>query len=699
MGDKKNIDRLFQEQFRDFEATPDEAVWDKIAQDLDENQKTKKKIIPLWLQVSGVAATLILLISLGVNSLSTLTTNNNENGVVNTNNQNKTNQSLDSDTNSAVTNTNESPSKDVDEVPSDTFNQNHNLKSNTTGVVSGNNKGQNNILGNELDNNVDKKGEALVQGGQNKSGTGKGENSSLTNQSSKNRLVNQEKLDRNNTLFQNRNQQVKQEEIVASQNKKSNLSPTKLELRPNEFEKDAVLTNNNKKKEVVAVREQGETKIVSQLNEENIGIEKTPQEGIAVQDTNEVLFKANTSGNDKEVSNNSEDKERIALNDGEKEREEKQLETDKPFTNSIDKALVETAVNRKNKEVVVEASNKKEGLQEVTSKQGGNEADATALDEKNALEKTASELKALAQEESKKEHATEGDEKELSETVANIEEEEKKEEELLKEEDKKSIEEAITEQETAKEVKEEIDEALRKKWNVAPSIAPVYYNTLSQGSPIDDQFKTNPKKAQVSMSYGLHFSYDLGKRWSVRSGVQKLEVGYKTEQVAVLALGETSGVISSKPRNVNLAPQAEGLDIISSANVVAVQMPANFSSLLNSNLEQRLGYLEVPLELTYKITQSRFSLRVIGGMSTFILSDNEIYANWLNEKRLVGSAANVNQVSFSTNLGLGASYDLGKSFYFNLEPTFKYQLNPFSSDSGNFKPYILGVYSGFSFKF
>ena len=65
----------------------------------------------------------------------------------------------------------------------------------------------------------------------------------------------------------------------------------------------------------------------------------------------------------------------------------------------------------------------------------------------------------------------------------------------------------------------------------------------------------------------------------------------------------------------------------------------------------------------------------------------------------IGEANNINQISYSTNIGLGFNYNISKSFNFNFEPTFKYQLNAFSNDSGNFKPYIIGVYTGFSFKF
>ena len=62
-------------------------------------------------------------------------------------------------------------------------------------------------------------------------------------------------------------------------------------------------------------------------------------------------------------------------------------------------------------------------------------------------------------------------------------------------------------------------------------------------------------------------------------------------------------------------------------------------------------------------------------------------------------ADNLNNIHFSTNLGIGLKYGFMKSFEFNVEPTFKYLLNTFSSDDGNFKPYVFGIYSGVSYKF
>jgi hypothetical protein len=59
MSDKKHIDRLFQEKLKNFEATPNDAVWDSIENTLHQ-KKRKRRVIPLWWQIAGVAAILTL---------------------------------------------------------------------------------------------------------------------------------------------------------------------------------------------------------------------------------------------------------------------------------------------------------------------------------------------------------------------------------------------------------------------------------------------------------------------------------------------------------------------------------------------------------------------------------------------------------------------------------------------------------------
>ena len=59
MSDKKNIERFFQEKFKDFEVNPSPEIWNNIAMKL-ENKENKKRIFPIWFKVIGIAASLVI---------------------------------------------------------------------------------------------------------------------------------------------------------------------------------------------------------------------------------------------------------------------------------------------------------------------------------------------------------------------------------------------------------------------------------------------------------------------------------------------------------------------------------------------------------------------------------------------------------------------------------------------------------------
>ena len=64
MSEKKNIDKLFKEQFKDFDASPSDTVWKNIEQELNKD-KRKKRIVPIWWKLGGAAAVLALLFTVG----------------------------------------------------------------------------------------------------------------------------------------------------------------------------------------------------------------------------------------------------------------------------------------------------------------------------------------------------------------------------------------------------------------------------------------------------------------------------------------------------------------------------------------------------------------------------------------------------------------------------------------------------------
>ena len=148
-----------------------------------------------------------------------------------------------------------------------------------------------------------------------------------------------------------------------------------------------------------------------------------------------------------------------------------------------------------------------------------------------------------------------------------------------------------------------------------------------------------------------------------------------------------------------MSEEAENLSFISVSEFNFAQVPGSVTDFIRSSIDQKLGFIEIPLELKYNISSKKLSVNLIGGFSTLILSDNEVYSVDNGESTLLGKATNINNTSFSANFGLGFDFKMSDKFNLNLEPVFKYQLNTFNNTSGNFKPYFIGVYSGLSFKF
>ena len=268
--------------------------------------------------------------------------------------------------------------------------------------------------------------------------------------------------------------------------------------------------------------------------------------------------------------------------------------------------------------------------------------------------------------------------------------------------EKQSIFDAIKEQEQleSKEAVANNTTPQESLWEIAPNIAPVYYNTLSQGSSIDASFADNSQSGDVNISYGLGVRYALSDRLKIRSGISNVALSYSTGGIE---LGD--GPVSLALKTIDYASEgvvviAQDLGTFSSQN-----QDGTFGDITpkSTNVEafiiQNISYYEVPLELSYTLFDSAFGLDVIGGVSTLLLGNNEVSVTAGSFNEVLGSANNLSSLSFATNIGLGLHYKMSSKFRLNIEPMFKYQLNPYTDSSVSFKPYYLGVYTGLSFKF
>lgn len=215
--------------------------------------------------------------------------------------------------------------------------------------------------------------------------------------------------------------------------------------------------------------------------------------------------------------------------------------------------------------------------------------------------------------------------------------------------------------------------SLSNRFSITTTAGAVYFDNLGGGNSLDEQFSNNPGSGEISMAYGVNLAYQLSEKIKIRSGVSKVNLSYNTLNV------NYASAVSSRAIN----EEAESGVILSSAS---------------GSLNQSLGFVEIPLEMEYAIINRKLGLNLIGGASTLLLDKNMVSLNTAGSTTDLGEATNLNQTSFSANLGLGVNYKITPRFQMNLEPIFKYQINTFNNTSG-LNAYYFGIYSGLSFKF
>lgn len=289
--------------------------------------------------------------------------------------------------------------------------------------------------------------------------------------------------------------------------------------------------------------------------------------------------------------------------------------------------------------------------------------------------------------------------KNTEEALAN-EEIAKQNEKDVPEEKKKSIFDAIEENKEGVAQKEEKNGT--PYWEVSPNVGPVFYNSINGGSSISPSFADNSQSGDTNISYGVQVSYAFNDRLSVRTGINNVNVGYTTGDVTIASAPTELALKSINYNNggktvITVFDKGDLQNLPTDPTNPYSQINQK-STTGNAEISQRISYYEVPVEVKYAIVNKRFGINMIGGFSTLFLGSNEISVSDGSFRSVIGEANNLNTTSFSTNFGLGFDYKISKRFKFNIEPIFKYQLNPYST-SVDFNPYYFGVYSGVSFKF
>ena len=232
--------------------------------------------------------------------------------------------------------------------------------------------------------------------------------------------------------------------------------------------------------------------------------------------------------------------------------------------------------------------------------------------------------------------------------------------------------------------------SIAKKWFLKPVISPIFNAGQNASSAIGQDLASNESTGDVSFSYGMQVGFKVNNKWSIRTGVNQVNTSYTTQNVVYAP--SAGAFISSNVVSTYGVYNQNYYD-----NNIGNQGTRIFSE--NGNLTQQLGFIEVPLEIEYTILDGKFGVNLSGGASTFLLTNNGLLLDTADGMMNIGESQNINQTSFSTNIGLGLNYAISQKLQLNVEPAFKYQLNTFQGSNLSFNPYFFGVYTGLQFQF
>jgi hypothetical protein len=577
MSDQQNIDNFFRNRFKDFEASPDPEIWDKISEKLDakEAEKEEKGIVYLpWLyRVAGIAAAIALLLFLGSQFFTTTDTVIDPDGQV----------------------TNTTNSKDAQD-------KNANSTTNNSQVTDT----KNNLEEQKADSENGTTPDRVLQN---------------------NHIANEETVTGNKRQLQDKNGAIQQGNALQHGVVQQNGS----KATQQSYDSKTIQSSN-------------ENAIATTTNKNNTLLNRTDNKQFSGERTDKINHQKHTSS----VAENT-----------------------KVDTNTTSHKNLNTTQGTETPNVVVD-KNSTAVAQNNTQQTG----DTSGLEKKENTVTT--------------------------ETITNTETAvtEAKEDTTIK----KSILDVINDLHDLEKENKEVVEAPRKKWTLSPNASPVYYNTFGNGSPIHENFADNSKTGDLNLSYGLNVGYDVSKRLTVRSGIHRVNYIYSTNDIALVPSIDGTDITTIRFRaNTNSFHlqdrQAEPSEVFSQYQLASTAESSIVQKQIEGNLNQRMSFVEIPVELKYAVVDKKLGINVIGGMSTLLLTENSVVLDSPELLTELGEANNINNVSFSTNIGIGIDYQFSKEIEFNLEPMLKYQLNTFSGNTGNFRPYSVGVYTGVSFRF
>jgi len=254
-----------------------------------------------------------------------------------------------------------------------------------------------------------------------------------------------------------------------------------------------------------------------------------------------------------------------------------------------------------------------------------------------------------------------------------------------------------------------------QRWSIAAMASPTYYSRFNSGSDEVSKQLMALEEALISYSGGVSFSYKINKRVSIQSGLYYSSLGQQVDGINSFGgfqkynntkgahnfeVLTTNGTVYTNNADVFLIASGPGERILTDYTIDVFDPKKASLQYINNTLRQNFSYLELPVIMRYKFVDKTIDFNLIAGVSYNMLVNNSVFTIVDGGKYPIGKTEGLNPVSLSSSLGMGMEYSFSKNLSLNLEPTFRYYLNPFSQMTGSgIHPYSFGIFSGISYKF
>jgi opacity protein-like surface antigen len=249
------------------------------------------------------------------------------------------------------------------------------------------------------------------------------------------------------------------------------------------------------------------------------------------------------------------------------------------------------------------------------------------------------------------------------------------------------------------------------RWSISALISPTYQASLASGENEAVSQAMASEKTVLSYSGGLALSYKITRRFSIQSGLYYSAIGKELTGIAAYSGFEDHFYTKGSPNFMVLTSNGpvytSNNDIFLTDGLSTDRIQTSYNNnvfdpvkesltYLDNSIRQSFSYLELPVILRYKVVDKALDFNIIGGLSSNLLVNNSVYASSNGTRTEVGTTDGMNLIT----LGMGMEYNFSNNLSLNLEPTFRYYINPFNEIPGmKIHPYSFGIFSGISYKF